>query len=219
MGLEENIWYAINKTNFVRIPKSLLTTFGTTKIDFILVTELVDKLDQLCVRHGTVETEAPQLYVPDKYEIKSLFNFKDKKSQKLLDYMFKQGLFNGLKYGSTIKMKDIKKNIIKLPLKKAIDDLQNKYNSENIAVISGIEEGWELSILKFIDYFTLASLPKNIQDIEQKNKKILMEIEEDFCNACGNIKSIESLGDKLQQHNLFQKYESRFFALLKTVQK
>ena len=219
MSLEEDVWYAINKTKFVKVPKNTIATFNVTKTNFVMVSELPDRNDKVCVRFGSFSTQAPTLILPESTQMESLYNFVDVRTKRLLKYMHEKGLFCGLKYGTQITLDvGIRKDFFQMSLEKGSSYFANKYKDDDATVvISGVEQAWEISILKFVDYYTRISAPNNFSELQKKEFDLMTQLEEDFCKACGDKKAIEQLGDKLQLLGLFEKYEERFFALLKSV--
>ena len=67
MGKEEDIWYAVNVTRVVVPPQRSLETFGTTTIQYQLLSELMDEVNKVRIRQGTVYAERPQIITPNHF--------------------------------------------------------------------------------------------------------------------------------------------------------
>ena len=82
---------------------------------------------------------------------------------------------------------------------------------------------WEISLMKFMQTFIERSAGKNFQELqshqqimqEEAELKVLQQVEEEFYQARGQKNKILDLGKKLQDMVLFNKYEDRFYALLR----
>ena len=60
-----DIQYALENTKVIHSPDRRIESFGTTSFDFYLVTELMDKVDEIRVRAGRIQADRPKLLTPD----------------------------------------------------------------------------------------------------------------------------------------------------------
>ncbi len=49
--------YAIENTHVIVAPEQQIATFGTTSFDFYLISELMDRVDQVRIRNGKIHAE------------------------------------------------------------------------------------------------------------------------------------------------------------------
>ena len=90
-------------------------------------------------------------------------------------------------------------------------------------VIQGVDEMWEVSLLKFMQSYMQRSAPVNFQTFQahQVNAKAQIDREQDkyiedrFYEARGNKTKINDLGRELQNFGRFHEFEDRFYALLR----
>jgi len=87
------------------------------------------------------------------------------------------------------------------------------------ALIIGADELWEVSLIKFMMDYVGKSASSNLQDFSRmsgpgRSVSIDQEIEADFAAATKDRSRLQALGDKLQEHRIFDKYEDRFYRLL-----
>ena len=59
--------YALENTHVILAPERQIATFGNTSFDFYLISELMDRVDQVRVRNGKVHAERPQILTPEHY--------------------------------------------------------------------------------------------------------------------------------------------------------
>src|SRR5258705_3911395 len=59
--------YAIENTHVIVAPERQIATFGSTSFDFYLISELMDRVDQVRVRNGKIHAERPQILTPEHY--------------------------------------------------------------------------------------------------------------------------------------------------------
>ena len=216
------IEYALRNTHILKMPKQMLSTFGTTNIDYYLLSELEAGIK---VREGKVISERPKIIKP--FEIADLFEGFDDivdnygkeifeifgKNIKMLNYHFKNQLKETIR--TSLSMKEVFNKI---------EAHISKKGSNLTAIIKGVESTWQISIMKFIVDITAKSAGQNISDLEEKGMfpdedgipaYIKNKIEYLFKEAGIDTSRIDELGKLLNNYGLFKDYEDRFFRLFK----
>src|SRR6186713_1612270 len=64
-------------TRVLHAPDRRIDSFGSTKFEFILVSELMDQVDRVRVRTGKIEAERPRILRPEAYQEVSFEGFGD----------------------------------------------------------------------------------------------------------------------------------------------
>ena len=64
---EDDFHYAIENTRVILAPDQQIATFGSTSFNFYLISELMDRVDQVRVRNGKIHAERPQILTPEHY--------------------------------------------------------------------------------------------------------------------------------------------------------
>src|SRR5260370_16957603 len=59
--------FAIENTHVIVAPERQIATFGSTSFDFYLISELMDRVDQVRIRNGKIHAERPQILAPEHY--------------------------------------------------------------------------------------------------------------------------------------------------------
>ncbi len=78
--------YAIENTQVILAPEQQIATFGTTSFHFYLISELMDRVDQVRIRNGKIHAERPQILTPEHFSHLLLEGFGDK-AQRYIDQL------------------------------------------------------------------------------------------------------------------------------------
>src|SRR5207247_5329529 len=99
--------YAIENTQVILAPEQQIATFGSTSFNFYLISELMDRVDQVRVRNGKIHAERPQILTPEHYCRLLLEGFGDK-AQRYVDKL-REHLRNiaVLRYGFQFRNNDV----------------------------------------------------------------------------------------------------------------
>ena len=62
-----NFQYALENTKTHVEPSGLIETFGSTTFDFILISELMDEINRIRLRRGTLQAERPRILSPSHF--------------------------------------------------------------------------------------------------------------------------------------------------------
>src|SRR5213595_236210 len=79
--------YAIENTHVIVAPERQIATFGSTSFDFYLISELMDRVDQVRIRNGKIHAERPQILTPEHYCRLLLEGFGERWSDTLSNYV------------------------------------------------------------------------------------------------------------------------------------
>ncbi len=59
--------YALENTHVILAPERQIATFGSTSFNFYLISELMDRVNQVRIRNGKIQAERPQILTPEHY--------------------------------------------------------------------------------------------------------------------------------------------------------
>ena len=62
-----DFWYAVNNTEIVTTPSHHLDTFGSTVLNYHLVSQLMDSVSRVRVRQGRMQANQPKIITPEAY--------------------------------------------------------------------------------------------------------------------------------------------------------
>ena len=225
MSIDDNIWYAVNQTRIIKEPNQTLETFGITRIRYYIISEVMDEASKIRINEGLVISEKPGIITPNHFAQQILEGFGGE-AKDYADWLTQHGEFiKILQYGLQIRKEELHEETVSGTLNEVIGRIIGvaEENRDMSAVIQGVENMWEVSLMKFMQSYVQRSAGKNLHEI-QTHEQILMqeaernsqnEIEEEYYQARGSKGKILDLGQKLQQAGLFSKYEDRFYALLR----
>ena len=230
MESEERIQFTVEHTEIVRPPKQSLASFGITNIYYYLVTEpiyteLMGEVEETVVREGRVIAERPKIVTP--YYLLNLFEGFEH-GEEYAEYMLRR--YGPSEPGLLYKYKNEpgEVNILSSPLESVIHNLNRKIDDEGnplAAIIKGIDEMWDVSLMKFIHELTRDSLSSNVRDMGMRGfldidrsgipRHTRLIIEQLFEEASRDRNRVNELEVELRRWGLFGEYEDRFLDLFR----
>jgi hypothetical protein len=175
MHSPDNIQYALEMTKVLREPDRRIDTFGETRFEFQLISELMDRTGEVRVRTGEVEAMRPRILRPEPYRQIELEGFDDN-ARARLDAMVEKFRSEGknlafLQYGFQFKRGQVHEEIIHDSMdavrERVLEDIKRTGNPAR-AVIEGVDDAWEVSILKFSFEMILRSHEINAFDFKRR---------------------------------------------------
>lgn len=168
---EDTFHFAAENTQVILAPQRRIETFGSTVFRFYLVSELMDSVDEVRVRDGRLHAERPQIITPGFYHQAMLEGFGEKAGA-FLDWLrdHERDLAI-LKYGFQFRKTDVSENIVRLPLEEVIAKLKQRVDQAEdplSAIIQGVDEGWEVCLLKFASDMIQDSAGGNLGDFRRR---------------------------------------------------
>ena len=217
---------ALATIQILRPPKTHLATFGTTTLQYVLLSVPPDEPLACRVRLGRVTAERPQILTADLWKERfegfgvETSQYADQMSHlygaqlRALEYRFRNDL-----QSTTLEHAELSDMISRVQT-----DLDRE-NATRTALIQGDDAHWSLCIMKFIIDMTLQSFPSNVQELNERglfdpaqhrDTQIRRKIENLFSLVRRDRSKINLLGEALLSAGLFAEYEDRFFAALKS---
>src|SRR5206468_8725990 len=83
---EDDFQYAIENTQVILAPEQKIATFGTTSFRFYLISELMDRVDEVRLRDGKIHADRPQILTPENFSRLLLEGFGEK-AQRYADHL------------------------------------------------------------------------------------------------------------------------------------
>ncbi len=227
---EERIEYAVSHTEVLRSPRQTLATFGTTNIYYYLVTEplyreLVGGEDETVVREGRVLAERPRVVTPS--YLVNVEGFSEH-AKKYLEMIIRERGPNapGLFYGYKNEPREM--SIVSSDMNSVVRKLEEKIDKEGdplATIIKGVDELWDVSLLKFIFDMTRYSLGSNVLELGRRGLldtdssgiplDARMSIERLFALVKKGDLDPSALKMELDRWGLFEEYEDRFLWLFR----
>jgi hypothetical protein len=222
MEMDDKIKYALEHTELIRAPRRELDSFGSSVIDYYVVTELVGNIS--VVRDGTVIAERPKIVTPA--YLVNVEGFSEQ-ARKYLAMMARESPYeSGIFYRYKNEPKGM--NVVSEPAGQVINKLSSKIEEQSnplSTIIKGVEELWDVSLLMFIYELTTRSVRTNLAEFDRRGFLDMdasgvplgarEHIEELFERARHDLSRVPELAVELHRWGLFLEYQDRFFSLFK----
>ncbi|MCF7818623.1 MAG: hypothetical protein K9M54_12165 [Kiritimatiellales bacterium] len=217
-----DFWYAVNNTELVTTPTTRLETFGETIVNYHMVCELMDSVDKVCIREGQLKALKPEIITPQSLGQMDLEDF-GQDAKNYADWLAKHGGdLRILQYGFRIQKQEIKEHIVTDQLANVLDRVKTEVKAKDdplSAILIGVDDPWQVCLLKLMVDLVQHSAKGNIQDIRHQaaamQHSLSESIERGFLEASRDPSKINALAERLKQNGLWEKYEDRFFSLVK----
>jgi len=228
MDDKDKIWCAAHATRVVSSPKKVLETFGATAIQYHLLSDLLDDVGRVRIRRGKVVAERPQVITPSYYVSQALENF-GKEAQEYVEGLLSSAAgVRILQYGLRFRKEEHSEETVQGNIEDVADQVTDDVHRDDgtlSAVLIGVDDLWEICLLKFLGDVIQSSAPHNFRELSSRGlleasdgqvpNAVRVEIESDFRAAQGNHDRVQLLGRKLKKYGLFPQYEDRFYTLLR----
>ncbi|MBI5883709.1 MAG: hypothetical protein HZB91_11470 [Elusimicrobia bacterium] len=213
----------LRRTEVLRGPRRMLSTFGATRISYHLISNLKGTPDSTRIRKGAVVSQRPQIVTPDSFkdrfqgfgdsaaEFEGWVNAAYKDLLRVLEYNFKNEGFSA----TVVSEKS------PAVAERVLAELE-RTGDPHAAVLRCPDAGWSLALMKLTLEESARSFPVHVRDLERRGlfdpegKKAAArrrEIEGLFAEASSASARRDALAGKLREYGLFEEYEDRFLAL------
>ena len=163
--------YAVENTHVLVAPEQQIATFGTTSFNFYLISELMDRVDQVRIRNGKIHAERPQILTPEHYCRLLLEGFGEK-AERYADQLREHARnIAVLRYGFQFRKTDVSEQTLRDSIDTVINRTKRRVQSENeplSAVIRGVDDAWEVCLLKFTIDMVEHSSGGNLGDFRKR---------------------------------------------------
>jgi hypothetical protein len=171
MWSEDDFQYAIENTEVILAPEGRIATFGQTSFRFYLISELMDQVNEIRVRDGRIHAERPQILTPDHYARLLIEGFGEK-AQRFAEGLRDQGQrFAVLRYGFQFRKTDVIEKRVRASLSSVIEETKaqvERLDEPLSAVIQGVDDAWEVCLLKFTIDLIERSSGGNLGDFRRR---------------------------------------------------
>ncbi len=174
MFTADDFQYALENTRVLLAPKRQIETFGSTRFRFHLLTESMDQVDEIKIREGTIHAERPVLLTPEHHAKILLENF-GAKAEEFAEWLRTAGgsMASVLKYGFQFRRSQIREQLVHDSIESVgerlcaeVSDAQEREPLS--AVIRGVDDAWEVCLLKFTVDLVRGSAAGNVGEMRRK---------------------------------------------------
>jgi len=168
---QDDFDYAIENTQVILTPERQIATFGSTSFNFYLISELMDRVDYVRVRNGKIHADRPQILTPEHYCRLLLEGFGEQ-AQRFVDQMREHARnIAVLRYGFQFRKTDVIEETLRDSIDAVINRTKRRVESENeplSAIIQGVDDAWEVCLLKFTIDLIERSSGGNLGDFRKR---------------------------------------------------
>ena len=167
----DDIQYALETTQVLYEPDRRIDTFGNTRFEFQLLSELMDSVGQVRIRTGEVEANRPTIIRPEPYQDIEFEGFGDD-AKRFEEYLAEHGGTLALmKYGFQFRRGEVREELLHDSLdavrERVVDDARRVGNPMR-AVLEGVDDAWEISVLRFAVEMVEKSHGINVFDFKRR---------------------------------------------------
>ncbi|MBC7334452.1 MAG: hypothetical protein H5T85_08400 [Actinobacteria bacterium] len=244
MSEKDKIRDAIEKTEILKQPERLLSTFDSTTIHYYILSvpfylefEGRDPETETIVREGKITWQRPKLITPSYMLRVEGFSEEAKKAFQML--AMEDSDLAMILYSLRLVKESEKMEIVSYPLNSVARKLFNEIEEKKdpfSAVIKGVDEFWDVSLSKFIYELVVKSayfsqfpdlLKKSVIDISREGFAVVrkdrygipiatrIEVENLFRLFEKGEISPSDLKKELDRWGVFEEYQDRFFKFFK----
>jgi hypothetical protein len=157
MEVDDKIQHAMQNTEVLRSPQQTLATFGSTNIYYYIITELV--VNTNIVREGRVIAAKPKIVTPVYLTNLEGFSQQARRYVEIMAQKYPHEL--GIFYSYKNEPKEM--NIVSESFNEVLDKINHRIDNQGnplSAIIKGVEELWDVSLLKFTYELTNQRTPE-----------------------------------------------------------
>ena len=164
----DDIQYALETTSVIYEPDRRIDTFGNTRFEFLLLSELMDSVGQVRIRSGEVEANKPTIIKPEAYSGIEFEGFSDD-ADRFHQWLQEQGA-NIAMVNYQFKRGEVREELLHDSLEEVreriLEDARRTGNPMQV-VIEGVDDVWEISLLRTDPGLRLFASPQ-ADDKEEK---------------------------------------------------
>jgi len=203
------------------MPRGRLETFGSTLIHYRLITELMDSVGQVRIREGRIQAFRPEILTPQALMESPLEGFNSTPADEFVRWLQEhESDLTLLKYGFKIRHENATESIVHDSVENVVDRVRTDLKSREdplAALVLGVDEPWEVCLLKLLFEVVRLSAPGNARDLRADPDGVRHEIDRAFRLAARNRNQLAPLAELLTRLNQFKAYEDRFYALVRAL--
>ncbi len=228
--LDPQLERAIAMTRVIRSPRQSLSSFGATTIAYHVVSQPVyegiadDGDKDTVIRHGVVRAERPRIVTPGYLAKTEGFG---KEASEYLDFLNNRygpdsrGLL--YRYKNEPQSTDTVSGEPKQVAQKIRDEIDRDEKPFE-TVLLGVDELWDVSVMKFIYEFTNESAKTNFSELDERKlfedeggvpRDARIRIEDLLQRAQRREIDPSIVHEELVKWDLFEEYQERFFRLFR----
>jgi hypothetical protein len=168
---DDDFQYAMANTQVIVAPERRIETFGNVNFQFYLISELMDQVNQVRVRNGYIQADRPEIVTPAHCSRMLLEGFGEHAQEFAAWVERQQESLAMLKYGFQFRKSGVNESIVHRPIEEVIDQIREQVTAAkepSSAIIQGVDDAWEVCLLKFTVELVQQSAGGNMGDLRKR---------------------------------------------------
>ena len=167
----DDIEYALENTEVILAPERHLATFGNTSFDFHLISELMDSVGKVRVRTGRIDAERPQILSAEYFSRMLLEGFGEQAQRYAERLRERAAQIAVLRYGFQFRKSNVAETTVSASIDTVIERTRRAVEESSDprgAIIQGVDDAWEVCLLKFTVELIERSAGENLGDLKRR---------------------------------------------------
>ena len=165
-------WYAAKRVRILLSPSHQLETFGSTLVNYHLISELADHPGKVRVREGRLEAHQPLVISPHFSEV-TIEGLGDEAKAYLEFLKENEQNLRILRYGYHLKSDNFSEQIVTDSLAVVTERVKSEVIASNdkfAAVLQGEDDPWDVALVELWRREVERSAGRNIRELSEKGK-------------------------------------------------
>lgn len=163
-------WYAAKSAKFLVSPSHGLETFGSTLVNWSLVSELPDSPGKVRIREGRLEAHRPLVITPDFSGIET--EGFGPEAREYVEFLKDHGIsMRILKYGCHLKTDSFSEQVVSDSVEAVAERVKAAASGDpSAAVILGVDEPWDVALVELWRREVEKSAGRNLMELDRKGR-------------------------------------------------
>jgi hypothetical protein len=166
-------WYAATHVKIIVAPSHELETFGSTLVNYHLISPLDDFPGKVRIREGRLEAHQPRIITPRGFAEINTEGFGEEARQYIEWLKENEDNLRILQYGYHLKSDNFSEQIVTDSLAVVTDRVKTAVAASGdkfAAVLQGVDEPWDIAIVELWRHEVGRSAKKNIRELNERGK-------------------------------------------------
>ena len=167
----DDFQYAMENTQVIVSPERRIETFGSVNFHFYLISELMDEASQVRVRDGQIQAERPEIVTPANCARLLLDGFGESARDFAAWMEHQRENMALLKYGFQFRKSGVVESVVHSPIADVVQRVRDQVTAAmepSSAIIQGVDEAWEVCLMKFTMELVQQSAAGNMGDFRKR---------------------------------------------------
>jgi len=161
----------MENTQVIVSPERRIESFGSVNFHFYVISELMDQVDHVRVRDGQIQAERPQIMTPADCAHLLLDGFGERAREFAAWLESRRENMALLKYGFQFRKSGVVESVVHSPIEDVVARVRDQVTAAmepSSAIIQGVDDAWEVCLMKFTMELVQHSAGGNMGDFRKR---------------------------------------------------